>query len=344
MKCSGCLKVFKDNNSVKCTLKSCGKIFCQLCINANGLTAEQKNKWECPICSSAQKRGGDNSNTPVRSTSDSQFITMRKKDSSITEVTGNDVKELTSEIRRLTQEFSSIKQRLEDATQSLIICNERIEMLEGKVTANESRIKILECNNREINVLKATISNLQSDLNLQAQQHLRNEIELAGIPETAYENLHHIALLASRKVGVELSDQDIDWVMRAGPRISKEKSTTSHKGKLPRPVVIRFHRRSKRDEILKSAKSRKNINSADLNIPGEASKIYYNERLTKENRLLFREARSKYKLFGYAFCWCSNGNVYVRQREGKNAIHIRTQNDLHSIFNSAPHIDDTSQC
>ncbi|CAG4975721.1 unnamed protein product [Colias eurytheme] len=108
---------------------------------------------------------------------------MRKKDSSITEVTGNDVKELTSEIRRLTQEFSSIKQRLEDATQSLIICNERIEMLEGKVTANESRIKILECNNREINVLKATISNLQSDLNLQAQQHLRNELSWLAYPK-----------------------------------------------------------------------------------------------------------------------------------------------------------------
>ncbi|XP_041989222.1 protein ANTAGONIST OF LIKE HETEROCHROMATIN PROTEIN 1-like [Aricia agestis] len=69
---------------------------------------------------------------------------MRKKESVQAVVSGNDVQELTAEIRRLTNELSSVKQRLEDATQSLQACHERLESLECKVTSNENLIKQLK--------------------------------------------------------------------------------------------------------------------------------------------------------------------------------------------------------
>ena len=57
-----------------------------------------------------------------------------------------------------------------------------------------------------------------------------------------------------------------------------------------RPVIVRFLRRSKRDEIIRAVKTRRNIMSARLDTPGKSLKLFYNERLAKINRELFHEA------------------------------------------------------
>ncbi|CAH2088132.1 unnamed protein product [Euphydryas editha] len=226
---------------------------------------------------------------------------------------------------------SQHKMLCKDVTLSLERCHERLDELGVSVTKSESRIKVLEDNQKEVMDLKSTLSQMQSEMNIQAQSALRNEFELAGIPEKPNESLHHIVLLAARKVGVELEDRDIDSISRVGPRILST-STSQVDAKLPRPVVVRLLRRLTRDQILKAAKSRRNITSADLEIPGNPLKVYFNERLTRENRILFREARIKAKEKGYAYCWTSQGSLFVRQREGKAAIPIRSREDLNRIF------------
>lgn len=169
-------------------------------------------------------------------------------------------------------------------------------------------------------------------INVQSQNHLRNELELCGIPESTNESVQHIALLAAHKVGIELKDDDIDWVARVGPKTKagNQKSNESHS----RPIVVRLLRKSKRDDIIKAAKSRRNITSKDLDIPGTPRKVYYNERLTKQFRTLFRDARIKTKEFRYLYCWCTQGTIYVKQNEGREAYAVRTYDDLNRIFHS----------
>lgn len=106
---------------------------------------------------------------------------------------------------------------------------------------------------------------------------------------------------------------------------------------MSRPVIVRLIRRAKRDELLKAARTRRNLTTADLELVGEPQKIFLNERLTKINRLLFRDARSRAKQGGYAFCWYNQGAIYVRQREGKSAVQIRSEYDLDRIFPSYTH-------
>lgn len=293
------------------------------------MSSEKKATWKCPDCCASHRRGGDNSSTPIRSTED---ITLRKKSDSIADnVTMADVKELVSEVRLLTQEISSLKKQLENAISSLSCCEKRLDELGSAVARNDGRITKLEDCEQQTNILKATVKDLQKELNTQAQNHLSNELELSGIPEISNENLYHITLLAARKIGVELDDQDIDWVMRVGPR-SKPAVAAADKSKFPRPVVVRLLRKAKRDEIIKAAKTRKNVNSADIDIPGPSQKVFYNERLTKQNRELFREARTKSKQLGFAHCWCSQGTIFVRKHEGKPARAIRTYEDLAGII------------
>lgn len=334
MKCHGCFKNFKDNIFLTCSSVNCGKIFCPLCINPVNLSVDKK-KWKCPDCCATQRKGGDNSSTPIRSIDDN--VTKRKKtDINMDTNTNSDVKELTAEVRLLTQEIHSLKKQLEDTTMSLTHCQMKLEELGSSIAANDVRIKNLEKREENILLLESKITEIKQECNAQAQYNLRNELELVGIPEREHENLHHIVLLAMRKVGVEIDDSDIDWTARVGPRIisamSAERST-----KFPRPVVVRLLRRSKRDQILKASKSRRNITSSDIDIPGAPQKIFYNERLTRENRMLFRATRAKSKEHGYTYCWCTHGTIYVKQHEGKPAVPVRSNDDLTRIFKaSAP--------
>ncbi|KAG7311975.1 hypothetical protein JYU34_001401 [Plutella xylostella] len=94
-------------------------------------------------------------------------------------------------------------------------------------------------------------------------------------------------------------------------------------------------RRTKRDEVIKAFKTRRNISNKDIEVDGPTLKIFCNERLTKENRLLFREARGRSKQLGYAYCWCHHGTIFVRQRDGKPSKLIQSRDDLDRILPSS---------
>lgn len=334
MKCAGCLKPTKDTNSIKCTTTGCVNSFCNLCLNVSSLTNERKKSWKCPDCSASTKKGGDNTLPPVRPGTETQNVTMRKKSETLPEQSGSDLKELTAELRQLTREFTSLSTKLEEVTQSLNHCHGRMDDLVDSMKATDARIKSLERRDQEVIDLKSSVSHLQAELNAQAQHSLRNEIEIAGIPEIPNENLQHVVLVAAQKLGVALQDNDVDYITRVGARrpLNAAASAPEMPDRMPRPVVVRLIRRYKRDQILSAAKSRRNINSSDLEVAGGPIKVFFNERLTKQNRVLFRDARSRAKTHGYLFCWCSQGSIYIRQREGKSAVVIRTQEDLDRVL------------
>lgn len=361
MKCAGCLKVFKAANCIKCTAITCDRSFCSLCVNTSTMTADRKKLWKCFECCTSEKKT-DNTSTPHRTDlvvpQDSQHAT---KDSltSTPERDDSAIKDLTNEVRCLVQEICSLKGKLEDATKSLTRCHERLDELHASMEKNEVRLKILEARDSEIALLKAEISELKTDVSLHAQHQLRNEIEVCGIHEHPNENLHHTILVAARLMGVEMENRDIDWAMRVGPKrkapasSNKESSNPAStdydkmkdppatakpadKPALPRPVVVRLLRKSTCDQFLSAAKTRRNITSADLEIAGPPLKIFYNERLTKTNRQLFRKARDATKLHNFFYCWCTQGSIYIRKQDGKPAIRILSQQQLDSITGSLP--------
>lgn len=326
MKCSGCLKTCTNTNSLRCSIGSCDKVFCALCANANPSTlpADRKKCWKCPECCAAQKKGGDNTATPVRQACDEQHIALRKKEAPAD--CSQDIRDLVVEMRSLTQELQGLQDKLKTTTSSLNRCHERLDEMVNAQKILDDRLKHLEHRDQEFVLLTEKVRQLECSLNTQAQSQLRNEVEIIGIPETHNESLQHIVLIAARKIGVELSEQDVDWVHRAGSR-----RAVSTDNSFSRPVVVRLLRRGKRDQIIKASRSRRIITSKDLDVDGPVTKIFYNERLTRENRQLFREAREASVRLGYKFCWCHLGTIYMRRREGTTALPIRSKEDLQKI-------------
>uniref|UniRef100_A0A2A4IZJ0 FP protein C-terminal domain-containing protein n=1 Tax=Heliothis virescens TaxID=7102 RepID=A0A2A4IZJ0_HELVI len=142
----------------------------------------------------------------------------------------------------------------------------------------------------------------------------------------------------AQKIGVPLGENDLDCITRVGPRQQRSASNTEI---APRQLVVRFVRRYKRNEFMQALKTRRNLTSTDIEIEGPTRKLYCNERLTRENRQLFRACRTSAKENGYKFCWTKNGSIYIRKQEGNPTIQIRNSDDLLRLMPAHPTLDNS---
>lgn len=82
-----------------------------------------------------------------------------------------------------------------------------------------------------------------------------------------------------------------------------------------------------RDQVLSSYKS-KRAGQSGLNIPGVSPRLYINEHLTINNKILFREARLRAKESSFRYVWIKDGKIFVRKDENSRIIHIQDINDI----------------
>lgn len=320
------------------------------------------------------KKGGNNSSTPARASQNITVRKPRPPSppsppSPVADPpTGNNsaLNNLTEQIKLLRHEILTMKSDFDAAISAVSRCESRIDEMSATMAIYESRLKLAEELKVEVVELKKVNDSLQSQIsfktqafsayesrlklvedsttemsnlmkafeshqdqtNFLAQARLRNDIEISGISEKPAENPLHLFLTLAVVAGMKLSESDIDYVTRTGP---PRKNTNDP----PRPLVVRFCRRSTRDRFYSTAKPRR-LSTKDLKIEGSAQNIYFNDRLTRENRQLFRECRTIFKEAGYKFCWTKWGQIYVKKREGggkdAKAIIVRSHSDIANII------------
>ncbi|XP_045449455.1 uncharacterized protein LOC123658019 [Melitaea cinxia] len=210
----------------------------------------------------------------------------------------------------------------------------QLESISQKISNFDARIKSLESLHTENIELRATVLDLQQQINNQAQMLLRNEVEITGIEEIQNENPYHLVLTTAVSLGVPLHDSDIVYASRVGPKRSDVNSK-----RLQRPLVVAFARRVKRDEFLKQAKVRRNLKSNNIVGQGPERTVYVNERLTPANRRLFRSVRMFAKSHNYKHSWTLNGAIFVRKRDaslGSPAIRVCDEVDLIKLSQAIP--------
>lgn len=317
MECSKC----KEKYDLKCVNMTTD--------NFNKVTDKNKKQWVCQTCINDNSMIGDSS-TPIYSSSQSQIsdnVSQTRRCRGKTGASPNSgldersQTEILTQIKLLRQDIQELKCQLDTVSSTLQQKTEEYE-------------KRLQDKDLEIFELKTSLADVQSYLNNQEQYHLRNELEIAGLPEQKNESLTHLILTTSKKLGVDLSESDIDQIHRVGRKRNQSPNNLDK----PRPVTVKLLRKSKRDELLSAAKVRRNMTSQDL-ITGPPSTLYFNERLTKTNRKLFGEARKRAKEYKYRFCWVRNGAIYVRKGENTNeqkypAILIRSLDDIDELIGS----------
>lgn len=322
--CAGCRQGI-SGQFIGCAAPTCAKVYDLACVAPDGISSSETKIWICPECRANRRKTGDPS-TPVRSTPPVSIenITLRKKttpktvDSSLPPV-GDDLSTLAKEIRamRLTinifrDDFSS---RLDNIATSLLETGQRIDALESKQEKLEGRNTDLEI----------TVRALEERIALMSQQALKNEVEILGVQEVKGELPVHLALVAAKKIGISMSCSDIEDATRVG--IRRGPGVNNDNG-LPRPLVVRFAKKTMRDDFLKEARSRRTLNSKDVAGQGPERQVYVNERLTAANRQLFRSAKERSSECGYKHCWVRNGCIFVRRKDGGPMLRISAAKDL----------------
>ncbi|CAK1579347.1 unnamed protein product [Parnassius mnemosyne] len=341
--CGGCLANM-DTTSLFMKCYRCETGYHILCVNVsaqeyNSYSDEYLASWLCPNCLCKEPKLG-NSNTPICAspTGFSNNITARStkrkatlspnvdinQAPTVTSINNNLVS-LTSEIRLLREESNSIKGIMENLSACLLKCTTKLESLETRMVSAEKTIQEVKTYGLKVAELTATISSLQDQINSQGQSAIRNELEIMGLNENQNESLEHVILVIASKIRVSLVSEDIDCISRAGLR--QQKLLTSE-NKPPRPLIIRFLRKNKRDEFLRASRTRRDLTTSDIELQGPTRKLYFNEHLTKHNRWLFRETRTRAKEAGYKYCWVKQGYIHIRRREGSPSITIRNASDL----------------
>ncbi|XP_022160461.1 uncharacterized protein LOC111026649 [Myzus persicae] len=96
----------------------------------------------------------------------------------------------------------------------------------------------------------------------------------------------------------------------------------------PSIIIAKLETSEMRKNLIKINKLQKlNANMLSENWNKE-NKIYINERLTKEKRILYSKTRAAGKERNYKFIWISNAVILIRKDENSKITRIRSINDI----------------
>lgn len=172
-----------------------------------------------------------------------------------------------------------------------VLCDRQLRAIESNVSKLDVRVGFLE-----------RVSNLKS-------------VNILGVPtadnETPADQIKLIKKICNF-IKVPVSEKEIDDIFRYG----KDKKS----------LRVELVSKLKKRELIAAVKS-KEIKGTDIGL-GTNSQIFIYEHLSPANHKLHIEAKKLKKEKLVDFVWISNGQVLVREAEGKPAIVVKSCVDL----------------
>ncbi|XP_077864342.1 polycystin-1-like protein 2 [Saccoglossus kowalevskii] len=173
---------------------------------------------------------------------------------------------------------------------------------------------------RENDDLREQLAKSNNETNELQQYTRRNNLEIAGIIEEENENTDDIVVKVAAAAGVTISPNDID----ISHRLPRRSNSRNHQ---PTSIIVKFVRRTIRNELYKSKKHLKNRSACNIEFASN-NRIYINENLTPTNKQIFFEANQRRNEKRWKFIWTTNGKIYTRKEAGHPAIRIAKLGDI----------------
>ncbi|XP_059062890.1 uncharacterized protein LOC131855617 [Achroia grisella] len=195
--------------------------------------------------------------------------------------------------------------------------------LQKRICDLESTNKILLTTDNKVQNLNTQVDQLKGELNIYHQRERIHNLEIIGVPEAKNECLIDLTIKIAHHAGVVITRDCIEHGNRIQPRQIIQ-------GR-PRVIVIKLKSRLHKDNIISGLRKCHGIKTKDVGIPGEDRRIYVNEHLTSNNKLLLKKVKdiAKTKLFKYV--WVKNCQIFVRRNETSPAILIKNDCDISKI-------------
>ncbi|KAH9636698.1 hypothetical protein HF086_003246 [Spodoptera exigua] len=336
-KCGGCGQFIAAAASIRCS--KCAGCYHRACVGVPA-TATPAPAWLCPGCKVKLPKT-DNSATPVKgAAADYTETNSPPTDTPVSLNLAQEIRSFREELSALRAEILEMRQETADFRAAVRGCNERMDKVKHRVANLEQRVEARDPSSYDH--LEETIADLKLQLNERDQDLLLNDIVVSGIPETKAENPAHLVKAVSLKLGIALDDRDIVNVERLG-MVRRNFVTSASQSDIterprPRVIAVRLSRRAVRDQLIRAARVRRGLTTADLDLPGQPQRVFVNESLTRSNARLFRNTREAAQRLQFKYVWTKEGRIYVRKEDGVSALRVRSETDVKKIFFGEGHV------
>ena len=135
------------------------------------------------------------------------------------------------------------------------------------------------------------------------------ELIITGIPNIPNESLLQTLSSIANAINVAYSNSDVASAVRIRSALDR-----------PKPIVVRFTSVFVRDSWLTQKRIKREMLASDITTSWPSNPVYINERSTKEERRLLKEAKDLSKQYGFRFVWMRRGNIFIKQDENARAV------------------------
>lgn len=314
-KCKSCSKAIKTNQ-LKIECNECKYLFHGSCVNLKSEDIASysgaSEVWRCDPC------------TKKRRTSMKTDSLLSKSDPKL-----SDVIALLQEMR--TENKEQIRLLESELGKSVDSCHDKIDELTISIEKQNETLKAFEekysVTLQENKALKKKVIDLETRIDDMEQYSRSNMLEINGIEEKEHENVMDIVKSVGQSLGCPITDEMVDACHRLGQK---------GQGR-PRGIVVKFTRRSVKEDLLNKRRVKRNFNTKDIGISDRpADVIYINENLTQQRRKIFNAARTLKKENGFQFLWIRNGKVLLRTEEGANVTVLTSMDQVEALRKPTP--------
>lgn len=303
--CGACnTTIEKDGSEVKCS-GQCDRVFHDKCIKEQLGTKTRRATWKCSDCK----------------TKTSSQSSARSSGSTITD------NSITKEfLKRVLEDFKNeVFKELSDFKSTAEFHSNTIDTNNQFMSELKTELAELKRQNQELlginKSLKNEVGELRDRVRTLEQYTRRCNVEICGIPVTRGEDVQEIVKDVGTALGVPIKEKDI----AAAHRIP------SYNREVVPSIVVQFERRKTRDSWITSFKQKKTLTASEVNRSFAASKVWVNEHLSPENKILLSKLKKKCKDIGFKYAWCRDGKFYARKSDGERFQRILTENDIEKL-------------
>lgn len=216
----------------------------------------------------------------------------------------------------MSKEFVDLTKSIEFYHANQNDFQQRLEKLETSMNAGQS-------SGSELKTISNTIETLKTEIRQQQQWERLMNLEVSGVPESNSEDVIDIITRIADHAGVKLTRDNVIHATRVQPR--------QNVSGRPKVIIVKLKNRYLKDNILAGLRKTRGVTTHDISIPGEPRRIFVNEHLTIDNKLLFKKCREFAKSKFYQFTWVKNCRIYMRKDDTSPAIYIKHDSDLYKL-------------
>ncbi|KAF9416154.1 hypothetical protein HW555_006406 [Spodoptera exigua] len=308
MNCDSCGSRFTDG--VQCGL--CKKHYDFPCaqISESGwrkLGVERRAVWKCTTCR------GRASPAPATPTPDPPSLEniMKEIQALKAHLTG---------LPTLVEDVKSIKSEISEMKLSCEFLSGKIDDFATKLSAIEARVSSLEDLSENVSTLQSDVGMLKLQLAVNDQRSRLNNVEIKGVPEKPNENLFTVIEAIGNAVNFSIPKSQINYLYRIQVSNTKEKS-----------IVVNFVNRYVKEDFVASARAIKTLSTADVGFKSVSRRIFVNDHLTADMKLLLNKTKLRAKEFNFSYVWVKYSKIHVRKSDSSRVFIVNKEEDLNKM-------------